>query len=174
MCVITSCAVAVYSLVRCSVHLVWQSLKYVAIVVPSASKAMYGSILDTWRIWLPKGCNWKKSYCKLCWVQVAHSGGTTNLKNHLHSNHCPEYRDLYGDDLGSTMEDQSQPKMDAFFLSYCEEVVFRFSKSTTTDLRRRRLRCPQLEASECCWQCGISQPDGGSLAPIHGSLLPYY
>ena len=56
----------------------------------------------------------KRAVCKLCRVEVAHSGGTTNLKNHLHSHCHPRYRDLYGDDLGSSMEDQSQPKMDVF------------------------------------------------------------
>ena len=35
----------------------------------------------------------------------------TNLKNHLRSYHCPEYRNLYDDDLA---EVQSQPEIDVF------------------------------------------------------------
>ena len=46
---------------------------------------------------------------------LTHAGGTTNLKNHLRSHHRPEYRNLYGDDLGSCAEVQSQLKMDVFY-----------------------------------------------------------
>ena len=53
----------------------------------------------------------KKDTCKLCLLKVAHSGGTTNLKNHLRSYHRPEFRNLYSDNLA---EVQSQPKMDVF------------------------------------------------------------
>ena len=79
----------------------------VDIVAPSASKApvwKYVKDLAT-----GKAATGKRATCKLCRVEVAHSGGTTNLKNHLRSHHRPEYRDLYGDDLGSSVEDQSQP-----------------------------------------------------------------
>ena len=71
--------------------------------------------------WIHEGSGYRKAAigkratCKLCSVQVAHSGETTNLKNHLRSHHRPEYRGLYGGDLGSSMEDQSKPKMDVFF-----------------------------------------------------------
>ena len=55
-----------------------------------------------------------RATCKLCQVEVTHSEGTTNLKNHLQFNHHPEYRDLYGDDHSSIVEDQSQSKTDVF------------------------------------------------------------
>jgi len=32
---------------------------------------------------------------KLCGQKVAHGGGTTNLKNHLQTNHCKEYDELF-------------------------------------------------------------------------------
>ena len=53
----------------------------------------------------------KKATCKLCLLEVAHSGGTTSLKNQLCFHHRPEYRNLYGDDFA---EVQSHPKMDVF------------------------------------------------------------
>ena len=70
-------------------------------------------ICDGLHYW--KGSSWKKSYCKLCRVEVAHSGGTANLKNHLCSHHHPEYRNLYRDDLGSCAAVQSQLKMDVSY-----------------------------------------------------------
>ena len=69
----------------------------------------------------------KRAMCKLHQVKVTHSGGTTNLKNHLRSHHHPKYRNLYGDDLGSCMEVQSQLKMDVFHKSSC--TVEKFSSS---------------------------------------------
>ena len=46
--------------------------------------------------------------CKLCSQKVAHGGGTTNLKNHLRSNHRAQYEELYGS------EDTGQTSMDTF------------------------------------------------------------
>ena len=37
----------------------------------------------------------KRITCKLCAQKVAHGGGTTNLKNHLRTNHQTEYEELY-------------------------------------------------------------------------------
>ena len=41
----------------------------------------------------------KRVTCKLCAQKVAHGGGTTNLKNHLRTNHRKEYDELYESDL---------------------------------------------------------------------------
>ena len=46
--------------------------------------------------------------CKLCSQKVAHGGGTTNLKNHLRTNHRTQYEELYGS------EDTGQTSMDTF------------------------------------------------------------
>ena len=104
----------------------------VDIVAPSASKApvwkYFGYVKD---LATGKAAIGKRATCKLCRVEVAHSGGTTNLKNHLRSHHRPEYRDLYGDDLGSSVEDQSQPKMDVF----CRTV----EKLTSSSVRAQQL-----------------------------------
>ena len=85
------------------------------IVAPSASKApvwrYFEYVMD---LTTGRAAVGKRATCKLCRVRVAHSGGTTNLKNHLHFHHRPEYRNLYGDDLGSCVEVQSQLKMDYF------------------------------------------------------------
>ena len=37
----------------------------------------------------------KRVTCKLCGQKVAHGGGTTNLKNHLRTNHHKEYDELF-------------------------------------------------------------------------------
>ena len=46
--------------------------------------------------------------CKLCSEKVAHSGRTTNLKNHLQTNHRAQYEELYGS------EDTEQTLMNTF------------------------------------------------------------
>jgi len=44
--------------------------------------------------------------CKLCGQKVAHGGGTTNLKNHLQTNHRKEYDELFENEssLPSTID----------------------------------------------------------------------
>jgi len=83
------------------------------IVTPSASKDPVWNMKD---LTTGRAAVGEKAMCKLCLLEVTHSGRTTNLKNHLRSHHRPEYRNLYGDDLA---EVQSQPKMDVF----CKPVV---------------------------------------------------
>ena len=48
-----------------------------------------------------EGNGWEESY-----VEVTHSGRTTNRKNLLRSHQLPEYRDLYGDEPGGTSATQ--------------------------------------------------------------------
>ena len=50
-----------------------------------------------------EGNGWEESY-----VEVTHSGRTTNRKNLLRSHQLPEYRDLYGDEPGGTSATQNQ------------------------------------------------------------------
>ena len=50
----------------------------------------------------------KKVTCRLCQMEVMHSGRTTNLKNHFCSHHLPEYRDRYSDEHGGTSATQGQ------------------------------------------------------------------
>ena len=80
------------------------------IAAPSASKTpvwkYFGYVMDltTGRAAVGK----RATTCKLCRVEVAHSGRMTDLKkNHLHSHHYLEYRNLYGD-LAHCAEVQSQ------------------------------------------------------------------
>ena len=86
-----------------------------AIVTPPGNRApvwrYFGFVKDAATGKLAVG---KKARCKLCRVEVAHSGGTTNLKNHLRSHHRPEYRELHNDEPESSAEAQSQRKMDVF------------------------------------------------------------
>ena len=83
-----------------------------AIVTPSANKApvwrYFGYRKDVGTGKIAVG---KKVTCKLCRVEVAHSGGTTNLRNHLRSHHRPEYAELFDDDLGNS---ERQRPMDTF------------------------------------------------------------
>lgn len=43
--------------------------------------------------------------CKLCAQKVAHGGGTTNLRNHLKTNHRVEFEELYGNETNQTSID---------------------------------------------------------------------
>ena len=47
--------------------------------------------------------------CKICAQKVTHGGGTTNLKNHLRTNHQTEYEELYGNE-----QTTNQTSMDSF------------------------------------------------------------
>jgi len=95
---------------QCTLTLVWPSMG--DIVTPSASKApvwkYFGCMKD---LTIGRAAVGKKATCKLCLLEVAHSEGTTNLKNHLRSHHHPENRNPYSDDLA---EIQRQPKMNVF------------------------------------------------------------
>ena len=53
-----------------------------------------------------------KAVCNLCMKEVAHSGGTTNLINHLRIHHRAEFEVLTeGDEAGSS----GQQKIDAYY-----------------------------------------------------------
>ena len=49
-----------------------------------------------------------KAVCKLCWKNVAHAGGTTNLKSHLHTWHTKEYESLF---VASDSRPKEQPTL---------------------------------------------------------------
>ena len=51
----------------------------------------------------------KRITCKICAQKLAHCGGTTNLKNHLRTNHQTEYEELYGKE-----QITNQTSMDSF------------------------------------------------------------
>ena len=63
------------------------------IITPSTNKARawkhFGYVKDSATGKLKIG---KKVTCRLCRGEVSHSGGTSNLKNHLRHKHLPEYR----------------------------------------------------------------------------------
>ena len=50
--------------------------------------------------------------CKLCAQKVVHGGGTTNLRNHLKTNHRTEFEELYGSEQVT-----NQTSMDCFVQS---------------------------------------------------------
>ena len=53
----------------------------------------------------------KHVVCKLCSHKVAHGGGTTNLRNHLRTNHRTQYEELY---IAEQDADTRQSLMDTF------------------------------------------------------------
>ena len=85
------------------------------IVTPLANKAPvwrhFGYMKD---LAIGKTAVGNKVTCKLCRVAVAHSGGTTNLKNHLRSHHRPRYTELFEYELGNSSKAERQRPMDAF------------------------------------------------------------
>ena len=83
-----------------------------AIVTPQANRAPVWCYFGYTKDATGKVVTGKKVKCKLCRADVAHSGGTTNLKNHLRSHHRAEYTALYSDD--DPVPGQSQQKMDVF------------------------------------------------------------
>ena len=54
----------------------------------------------------------KKAFCKICRAGVVHVGGTTNLKTHLHTWHCPIHDELYKDSI--EVETTSSSTLDNF------------------------------------------------------------
>ena len=58
-----------------------------------------------------------RATCKLCMQKVAHSGGTTNLKNHLRTKHRSTYDELFEINLSetqSTLETFIRPAVKKF------------------------------------------------------------
>ena len=82
------------------------------IVTPQANRAPVWGYFGYTKDATGKIAFGKKVKCKLCRADFAHSGGSTNLKNHLRSHHRAEYTALYSDD--DTVLGQSQQKMDVF------------------------------------------------------------
>ena len=70
----------------------------------------YGNISDTKDSTgnLVKG---PQAYCKLCFQLVAHGGGTTNLRSHLHLNHLPKHSNPFPDEK---TDENKQPKIEEF------------------------------------------------------------
>ena len=62
----------------------------------------------------------RRVICKLCSQKVAHGGGTTNLKNHLWTNHRAQYEELYGS------EDTGQMTMDTSHAMELTDVLLEF------------------------------------------------
>ena len=56
--------------------------------------------------------------CKLCVQKVAHGGGTTNLRNHLKTNHRVEFEELYGNETNQTSIDSFVQRSSSSVKSY--------------------------------------------------------
>ena len=91
-------------------------------------------------LWLSKRSKeGKKAYCKICKTGVVHTGGTTNLKNHLYTWHRLIHDGLYQESttvvertLPSTLDDfvkrvtplpQSSEKAKKLTHAICEMIV---------------------------------------------------
>ena len=64
--------------------------------------------------------------CKICAQKVAHGGGTTNLKNHLKTNHRAEFEELYGSEQVA-----NQTSMDRFVQSSPSSSIKKLPHNST-------------------------------------------
>ena len=94
----------------------------------------------------------------------------TNLKNHLRSYHCPEYRNLYDDDLA---EVQSQPEIDVF----CKPI-HTMEKLSPVSVRAQELTSSIVDFVIHNFRTCLSMEEHGEISlrhqlarPLHGSIL---
>ena len=76
----------------------------------------------------------RRVMCKICSQKVTHGGGTTNLKNHLKTNHQAEFEELYGNEQLA-----NQTSMDCFVQLPSSSSTAQFVACSRTDQRSGRM-----------------------------------
>jgi len=100
--------------------------------------------------------------CKLCAQKVAHGSGTTNLKNHLRTNHRKKFDQLFENDLLNP-----PTTMDSFVRSSGVKKLPHNSARTRTYQCCCGVHFERFKASKCCRWGQIFKPHECSRASFY-------